>query len=358
MIEMDVKSRKGEFQLDVQLTMSGRVCAIFGPSGSGKTTLVRMIAGLETPQEGSISIAGEVVFDVEKNINLTPRQRRVGVVYQNANLFPHFNVRRNLEYSIWAGRRKSRLLLDKVSEVLGIGHLLERRPLTLSGGEMQRVALGRALLSGPSILLMDEPLSALDIKRKLEILSFLEKIRDGFDIPMIYVSHSVDEVTRLADHLVILDEGQVTATGAIETVLAQVNILGSGEQLEAGNLLFGRCVEYDEAHGLAKIDVEGQVVFLSAAGMETGRQVRLRVKAGDVALALVKPTGTSIQNMLKCVVQEIELSGFSHAELTLALGNQRMRSRITRKAVSDLELASGDNCIALLKAVALENLSS
>lgn len=358
MIEMDVKSRKGDFQLDTGFEMAGRVCALFGPSGSGKTTLVRMIAGLETPQEGKISIAGEIVFDAENGINWTPRQRRVGVVYQNANLFPHFNVRRNLEYSIWAGRRKSRLAFDKVSEVLGIGNLLERRPLTLSGGEKQRVALGRAMLSDPSILLMDEPLSALDIKRKLEILPFLEKIRDEFDIPMVYVSHSVDEVTRLADHLVVLEEGQVVAAGAIEIVLAQVNILGSGEQLEAGNLLFGRCIEYDAAHGLAKIDVEGQVVFLPAAGMETGRQVRLRIKAGDVALALVKPTGTSIQNMLECVVQDIELSGFSHAELTLALGNQKMRSRITRKAVSDLKLATGNNCIALLKAVALENLNS
>jgi molybdate transport system ATP-binding protein len=354
MIQIDVEARLGEFELRAKFETSGAITALFGPSGSGKTSLVRIIAGLQTPCDGLIRIAGKTLFDKEAGINLAPRQRRVGYVFQDANLFPHFSVKQNLAYSHWAGGRKSEIGIDTVCQVLGIGHLLERRPVALSGGERQRVAIGRAILSDPAVLLLDEPLSALDMKLKFEILPFLEEVRDRFKIPMIYISHSVDEVTRLADYLVVMDEGKLSACGPIEEVLGGLDIRGTGDGLEAGSLLVGNCDSFDAGMGLAQIGVEGQSVSLPISAMQTGTGVRLRIKANDVALALAKPVGTSIQNMLECEITRISQVGLSHVEVGLKLGGQQMRSRITAKAAQDLKLAVGGKCIAMLKAVALE----
>ncbi|MCF6322529.1 MAG: molybdenum ABC transporter ATP-binding protein, partial [Rhizobiaceae bacterium] len=354
MISVDVEARLGEFELKAKLDAPGKITALFGPSGSGKTSLVRMIAGLEKPQKGTIQIGERVLFSAVKNINLPPRKRRVGYVFQDANLFPHFSVKTNLTYCEWAGGRKGSLGLDAVCEVLGIEHLLMRAPATLSGGEKQRVAIGRALLSDPSVLLLDEPLSALDTKRKLEILPFLEGVRDEFNLPMIYISHSVDEVTRLADYLVVLEEGKVSACGAIEDVLGDVELRGAGDGLEAGSLLKGVCSGFDKLMGLAKIEVAGQDIYLPIAQMEAGQKVRLRIKANDIALALSKPEGTSIQNMVECEIISLAQKGPSHIEVGLKIGEQQMRSRITRKAADDLALVRGAKCIALIKAVALD----
>jgi molybdate transport system ATP-binding protein len=354
MIEIDVDTRLGDFQLRAKFETADGITALFGPSGSGKTSLVRIIAGLETPSVGRIRIAGQTLFDNKAGINLAPRQRRVGYVLQDAKLFPHFSVKQNLTYSQWVGGRKSEIGIDTVCQVLAIGHLLERRPVGLSGGERQRVAIGRAILSDPAVLLLDEPLSALDTKLKLEILPFLEDVRDKFTIPIIYISHSVDEVTRLADYLVVMDEGKLTACGAIEEVLGGLDIRGSGEGLEAGSLLSGICTDFDEPMGLAQIEVEGQTVSLPISAINKGVGVRLRVKANDVALALTKPAGTSIQNMLECEIATITQVGPSHIEVGLKLGGQKIRSRITRKAARDLKLVAGGKCVALLKAVALE----
>ena len=354
MIDIDIKAGLGDFRLQTNFTVDGAITALFGPSGSGKTSLVRLIAGLETPLVGSIRISGRTLFDKSAGINLPPPRRRVGYVIQEANLFPHLTVRRNLGYSSWAGGRKGTIELADVCDVLGIEHLLDRKPERLSGGERQRVAIGRALLSDPSILLLDEPLSALDINRKLEILPFLEQIRDEFEIPMIYISHSVDEVTRLADCLVVMDNGNVTAFGAIEEVLSALEIRGSGDGLEAGSLISGICSQFDEEMALAQILVEGQLVNLPISAMKSATPVRLRIKANDVALALTRPQATSIQNMLECQITAIEQAGPTHIEVTLKMGKQQIRSRITRKSAADLNLATGDKVIALLKAVALE----
>ena len=355
MIEVDIKSQLGAFQLRAKFDCGDGITALFGPSGAGKTSLMRMIAGLEAPLSGIIRVAGRTLFDKAARINLAPRHRRVGYVVQQANLFPHLNVRQNLNFSRWAGRRRNSIETATVCEVLGIGHLLERKPEGLSGGERQRVAIARALLSDPAILLLDEPLSALDIKRKSEILPFLEQVRDEFNIPMIYISHSVDEVTRLANHLVVMDEGQISAFGAIEQILGRLDIRGTGDRLEAGSLISGQCTGFDPAMGLAQIDVEGQQVSLPAPHMQSGLKLRLRIKANDVALALEKPQGTSIQNMLDCEITAIEQIGPSHVEVSLKLGAQQLRSRITKKAANDLDLSPGNQTIALLKAVALES---
>ena len=354
MIDIDIEARLGEFELGTKFSAPAAITALFGPSGSGKTSLLRLIGGLETPLHGWIKVSGRTLFDASANISLPPRQRQVGYVLQEASLFPHFTVRRNLAYSRWAGRRSGAIKMDDVCKILGIGHLLERMPGRLSGGERQRVAIGRALLSDPSILLLDEPLSALDTQRKMEILPFLEQVRDRFNIPMIYVSHSVDEITRLADYLVVMDDGQISASGAIEEVLAGLDIRGSGDHLEAGSLVHGICSAYDEQTGLAQIAVESQQISLPVSMMTKGTAVRLRIRPNDVALALVKPRDTSIQNMLECEISSIERLGPSHVDVGLMLGSQKIRSRITWKAATDLSLAKGQKCIALLKALALE----
>ena len=354
MIDVDINARLGEFRLQAKFNVGGGITALFGPSGAGKTSIVRMIAGLKAPRAGSILVADRLLFDKAARINLAPRHRRIGYVTQQANLFPHLNVKQNLTFSRWAGRRKSAIEISNVCTILGIEKLLERWPANLSGGERQRVAIGRALLSDPSALLLDEPFSALDTKRKLEILPFLENVRDEFNIPMVYISHSVDEVTRLADNLVVMEQGNVTAFGAIEEVLGVLHIKGSGDALEAGSLIKGECSGYDDEMGLAKIDVEGQMVSLPVQAMNIGVHLRLRIKANDVALALSKPNGTSIQNMLDCEIVKLEEIGRSHIEVRLKLGSQFMRSRITKKSASDLSLVAGNKIIALLKAVALE----
>lgn len=354
MIEVDVEARLGQFHLQVQYSATADITAFFGPSGSGKTTLLRMIAGLEKPSNGTIKIGDKVLFDEDAGINLPPRQRRIGYVFQDANLFPHFSIRRNLEYSHWAGKRISALDFESVCNVLGIDKLLDRKPATLSGGEKQRVAIGRALLSDPSVLLLDEPLSALDVKRKLEILPFLEKVRDEFSIPMIFISHSVDEVTRLADYLVVLDEGKLVANGKIEDVLGSIDLRGSGYGLEAGSLLVGDCEEVDHQTGLALVSLEGQTLALSSSGLEPGVNTRMRIKANDIALALERPQNTSFQNMLDCEISFVKPLGGSDVEIGLLIGSQQIRARVTKKAVADLQLVEGMNCVALVKAVALE----
>jgi molybdate transport system ATP-binding protein len=354
MIEIDISAKLGEFNLQVNFEVERGITALFGPSGSGKTSLIRIIAGLETPDTGLIQISGRTLFDKSSNINLPTHKRKVGYVLQEANLFPHLTIRQNLTYARWAGRQSRIININDVCKVLGIEKLLYRMPDKLSGGERQRVAIGRALLSDPSILLLDEPLSALDHSRKLEILPFLEQIRDQFDIPMIYISHSVDEITRLADYLVVLKNGKQTIFGPIETVLRDLDIRGSGDALEAGSLLNGVCTGFDNKVALAQIDIGEQILQLPIAAMKIGSQVRLRIKANDVALALSKPDGISIQNMLMSKITALRQTDPSHVTVDLKIGTQQIRSHITKKAAIDLALEEGKSCIALLKAVALE----
>lgn len=354
MIEIEVSAKRGEFHLQTQFSFAGGITALFGPSGSGKTSLIRLIAGLDTPDNGLIEISGRTLFDKAHDINLPVHQRNVGYVLQEANLFPHLNILHNLNYARWAGRRKPIIDSEDVCTVLGIKNLLDRMPDKLSGGERQRVAIGRALLSDPAILLLDEPLSALDYSRKLEILPFLEQIRDRYAIPMIYISHSVDEITRLADHLVVLDHGRQSAFGPIETVLRDLDIRGAGDALEAGSLLNGICTGFDSKVALAQIDIGEQILQLPIAAMKIGTQVRLRIKANDVALALSKPLDISIQNMLVSNITALRQTDASHVTVELKIGTQQIRSHITKKAADDLALSEGKSCIALLKSVALE----
>lgn len=346
-----------EFTLDVDLDLPGRgVTALFGPSGSGKTTLLRLIAGLAQAPHGYLVMKGQVWQDGARF--LPTHKRPLGYVFQEASLFPHLSARGNLEYGMKRAEVcLERAALDHVIDLLGIGALLERRPDQLSGGERQRVAIARALAVKPRLLLMDEPLAALDLKRKQEILPYLDRLHDALDIPVLYVSHAPDEVARLADHIVALDAGRVVAQGPLLETLARVDLpIRLGE--DTGVVLQGRVAEHDAQWHLARVEFPGGSVWLRDGGHALGERVRVRILARDVSLALAHQDGVSILNLLPGVVEEIGQDG--HPGLALArirVGDgaaaSRLIARITHRSAAALRLAPGKPIWAQVKSVAL-----
>ncbi len=354
---MNIKARfkisYPDFALDADLALPGRgITAIFGHSGSGKTTLLRAIAGLEHAQGGYLEVNGETWQDGP--IFLPTHRRPLGYVFQEASLFSHLSVHGNLEYGIKripvAARR---VAMDHAVELLGIGHLLERKPDGLSGGERQRIAIARALVTSPSLLLMDEPLAALDLARKQEILPYLEKLHDELEIPVLYVSHSPDEVARLADHLVVMDAGRVVAQGALADTLARIDLpIRLGE--DAGAVLEGVIAEHDTQWQLARVHCADGDFWVRDAGHPVGHAVRIRILARDVSIALHHAGETSILNILPAEVSEIRDDAHSaQALVKLSLGVSAVLARITRRSVQRLELAPGKRIFAQIKAVAL-----
>ncbi|MDN2567281.1 molybdenum ABC transporter ATP-binding protein [Aquibium sp. A9E412] len=352
-LEVALAGGAGGFAVEVAFSADAGVTALFGPSGAGKSTVLRMIAGTLAPRAGRIAAGGRVLYDSARGIDLAPHRRGIGFVFQDGRLFPHMSVRRNLTYARWAGRRGGGRPLAEVVALLGLGALLERRPATLSGGERQRVALGRALLADPALLLMDEPLSSLDRARRSDILPYLEAVRDQARIPIVYVSHETDEVARLADTVVLLQAGRVVAAGPAAELFARVDVSGPAGEAEAGALVAGIVETVDAAYGMARVALSGGAIEIPAAGLAPGRSVRLRVRAGDVALALERQSGLSIRNQLACRVIEIAGGPGPHALVSLALGRQRLLARLTRKSVDELGLAPGRPVVALVKAVSI-----
>lgn len=337
------------FVLDVDLRLPGRgVTVLFGPSGCGKTTLLRCLAGLEPRARGRLVFAGEVWQDGKRF--LPTHRRALGYVFQEANLFPHLSVRRNLEYG--RRRRGGTRALAPLIELLGIGHLLERNPEGLSGGERQRVAIARALAASPRLLLMDEPLAALDVARRKEILPYLERLHDELDIPMIYVTHAPEELARLADHVVLLEAGQVRASGALTELAARSDLLLSfGE--EAGAVVEGRVEAVEHAWHLARVGFAGGALWVRDDGLAPGRRVRLRVLARDVSLALA-PGVSSIQNVLSGRIET--MAEDSHPALLVArvrVGETSLLARLTRRAAAELGLAAGREVWVQVKSAAL-----
>jgi molybdate transport system ATP-binding protein len=335
--------------VDLQLPATG-ITGIFGPSGAGKTSVLRCVAGLDRAQPGLVRIAGEAWQD--DGIFLPTWQRAIGYVFQEASLFEHLDVRGNLEY----GRRRTRAdgaSLDAAVELLGIAHLLDRRPASLSGGERQRVAIARAVASAPKLLLLDEPLAALDAARRSEILPWLLRLRSELRLPMLYVTHSVDEVARLADTVVLMDRGRVAAIGPAREVLSRIDasaVLGD----DAGALLEGTVAERDGHWQLARIAFEGGSLWLRDTGLATGTAVRLRVLARDVSIATREPQDTSIQNIFAASVQEIAPDAHpSQVLVRLRCGDSMLLARITARAAHSLALAPGQRAWAQVKSVAL-----
>jgi molybdate transport system ATP-binding protein len=344
------------FTLDVDLRLPGRgVTAVFGQSGSGKTTLLRCIAGLERAPGGHLAVDGEVWQDAATF--LPTHRRSLGYVFQEASLFPHMSVRRNLEYGIKRVPATSRRVsLDHAIALLGIGHLLERKPDRLSGGERQRVAITRALAVSPRLLLMDEPLAALDLARKQEILPYLERLHDELEIPVLYVSHSRDEVARLADHLVLLEAGRVLASGPLVDLLVSLELpLARGPQAES--LVDAVVVGHDPEFHLTRVEFPGGAISLPREDRPTGARVRVRIRASDVSLARSRATDSSILNILPARVTGVGEAGPAQLLVQLALGDPpatRILARITRKSGAALGVAPGLPLYAQIKSVALE----
>lgn len=355
-LSVDLRKRLGSFTIEGAFSGSGGLTALFGQSGSGKTSLVNLIAGLTKPDHGHIAVDGKVLVDTERHIFLPPHKRRIGYVFQDARLFPHLTVSQNLRYGRWFVPPAERYAdLNRVVELLGIGHLLDRRPAALSGGEKQRVAIGRALIASPRLMLMDEPLAALDDARKAEILPYIERLRDETKIPIIYVSHSVAEVARLANDVVILADGRVLSHGPAADVLARHDLLPASEKAEAGALVELTVAEQEPSYGLTVLSSKGGGEWrLPRIDAATGTKVRVRVRARDVMLATEKPSGISALNVLEGTLATMEAGEGPDVLLTLICGDERLFSRITRRSLERLSLKVGQHVYAVIKAVSFE----
>jgi molybdate transport system ATP-binding protein len=351
---VEISERRGDFSLDAAFETGPGVTALFGRSGTGKTTIVSMVAGLRRPFAGRVVLDGRTLFDSGAGIDLPPRRRNVGLVFQEPRLFPHLSVRSNLLYGRWAGGRRTRTDLDTVLNLLGLESILSRWPDSLSGGEAQRVAIGRALLAGPEILLMDEPLSQLDGARRAEILPFLERLAHEGGVPILYVSHAVDEVARLADAMVVLSEGRVVASGPVETVFGRIDLGAATGRYEAGALLIATVAAHDPDFALTRLAFGGAELTVPALPREPGATIRIRIRARDVALALSPPEGLSIRNVVAAEIETIELEEGAFAEVLLAAAGQHLRARITRKSAVELGLSAGQKVFALIKSIALD----
>ncbi|QMV66126.1 molybdenum ABC transporter ATP-binding protein [Pseudomonas berkeleyensis] len=343
------------FRLDVDLDLPGRgVSALFGHSGSGKTSCLRCFAGLDRPQQGYLQVAGELWQDSTQGFFLPAHQRAIGYVFQDANLFPHLSVRGNLQYGqkrISAAQRK--VALDQALELLGIGHLLERMPSALSGGERQRVGIARALVTSPRLLLMDEPLASLDLKRKQEVLPYLQRLHEELDIPVLYVSHAPDEVARLADHLVLLDEGQVRASGPLKETLLRADLPFASED-DAEAVIDGQVCGHDATYGLLELQLPGSDARLRLphTAVPDGQAVRVKIKARDVSLGLNRAEGSSLLNLLPARVESWQVLD-AQVLLTLCIGDQRLLARITRYSFDQLGIHAGQAIWAQIKSVSL-----
>lgn len=355
MLSVALRHRLGGFLLDVSFETSGRLTALFGPSGSGKTSIINLIGGLTRPDHGRIAIDGRVLADTEARKFLPKHKRRIGYVFQDARLFPHMTVSQNLRYGRWFTPAAERYNdMGHLVEMLGIGHLLDRRPDRLSGGEKQRVAIGRALLSSPRLLLMDEPLAALDDARKAEIMPYIERLRDEIGVPIVYVSHSLGEVARLATDIVVLAEGKVAASGATSDIVQRLDLLPEAERREGGAVLDMSIADQDSAFGITVLrSAAGEIRMASVEGT-IGEAVRVRIRARDVIVATERPTGLSALNILAGVIVDIAGDAGWLADIRIDCGGQTVVARITRQSVQALGLHEGQEVFAVVKTVSFD----
>jgi molybdate transport system ATP-binding protein len=357
-LSVRARHRQGDFLLDAAFESSGRLTALFGPSGSGKTSLVNIIGGLIRPADGRIDVDGRVLLDTTAGVFVPKHKRRIGYVFQDARLFPHLSVSQNLTYGRFFTPTSERYAdFGSVVDLLGIGHLLARKPASLSGGERQRVAIGRALIASPKLILMDEPLASLDDARKAEILPYIERLRDETKIPVVYVSHSVAEVFRLATDVVVLREGRVAASGAAEDILARLDVLPEEDRGEAGALVGLTLTEPDDGFGLSVLRSAGGEWRLPRLDAPVGTTVRARVRARDVMLALERPASISALNVLAGAIVEIVAGQGPDALVTLDCGGDRLAARITRRSVEALGLQPGKAVYVVVKAVTFDRAS-
>jgi molybdate transport system ATP-binding protein len=359
MIEIDIEKRLGEFTLAAQLSapQSG-ITALFGRSGAGKTSLVNALAGLARPDRGRIAVNGDVLFDAARGIDLPPERRGIGYVFQEGRLFPHYSVRGNLLYGAKRAAAKNGPSFDAVVDLLGIKDLLPRRPADLSGGEKQRIAIGRALLASPRLLLMDEPLASLDAPRKEEILPFIERLRDELKLPVFYVSHEMDEIMRLADLLVLLDDGKVAAVGPVEDLTSRLDLWPLTGRYEAGSVIRTVLRGHDATFGLSELAFPGGRLRVMRIEQKLGTPIRIRIRARDVVLATERPQHLSIRNAFAGKVVEVAQSRGPIVDLKLDIGTAEqpvmLLARVTMRAFQELRLAPGKPIFALVKTVSFD----
>ncbi len=343
---------KGDFTLDINLDIPSRgVTAIFGPSGSGKTTLLRAFAGLEYCRKGFLEI-GDSTWQ-KGNLFIPTHKRPLGYVFQEPGLFPHLSVQANLEYGFKrVPLRERKIALDKVIQLLGISHLLKRDPQTLSGGERQRVAIARALAISPKLLLMDEPLASLDQKSKTEILPYLESLHNELEIPVLYVSHSEDEVARLADHLLLMVAGRIMANGPAYEILTNLNLpLSHSSDAEA--IIKATVTAHDAEYNLTYLDFPGGRITVTLKDIDVGSSARLRVAAKDVSLTVKPQSETSILNIFPVSVAEMVPEGKARVVVKLLAKDVPLLARVTRKSADALKLKPGMQVYAQVKSVAM-----
>ncbi len=355
MIDVDVHRRIGDFQLAARFaTPPGGITALFGRSGAGKTTLVNILAGLDRPDAGRIVVDGVTLFDSAAGIDLPPEARRLGYVFQEGRLFPHLSVAGNLRYGM--KRRGGSVDFDQIVALLDLRSLLNRTPASLSGGEKQRVAIGRALLASPRLLLMDEPLASLDGPRKAEILPFIERMRDDLAIPIVYVSHAMEEIVRLADTLVLMSEGSIAAVGPVEDLMSRLDLRPLTGRYEAGSVLTVTVENHDAESAVSTLTFDGMRLTVPLVDVPAGDKLRIRIRARDVSLALTPPTGISILNIFPGTITEISDRKDGQVDVLINIG-PILWARITRLAASRLGLAPGSAVHALVKAVAIDRQS-
>lgn len=359
MLDVDVEHRSGAFELRVRFAVDGRIVGLFGRSGAGKSTLLDVVAGIVRPARGHVRINGDTLFDSARGIDVPAPQRRIGYVFQDALLFPHLSVEANLLYGHRLRRTGERFIdARQVIDLLGLGELLARRPASLSGGEKQRVGLGRALLAQPRLLLLDEPLSSLDGPRKGEILTYIERLRDAFDVPMIYVSHSVPEIARVADTVVLIADGQCIATGPVEQVMGRMDLKPSTGRFEAGALIEATVRSQDPADQLTTLAFAGGELVVPQLDAAPGERVRARIRARDVAIALDRPANISTLNVLRGRVTAIREETGPIVDVQLAVGDALLLARITQRSRRELDLQVGRDVYALVKAVSFDHRST
>jgi molybdate transport system ATP-binding protein len=357
-LSIAINHRFPSIQIDIAFEVpSPGVTALFGPSGSGKSTIVNVAAGLLRPDTCRVEVDGTVLADTNSATWLTPERRRVGLVFQDARLFPHMSVATNLRFGL---RRVApgAVRFDEIVDLLGIGGLMSRRPYTLSGGERQRVAIGRALLAQPHLLLMDEPLASLDTPRKAEILPFLTRLKTTLRLPILYVTHSLDEVARLADSLVLIDAGHVAGFGPVSAVAARAD-LPLAQRDDAGALLSCRVEEHDATRALTRIQGGGVPLWVPQLDLPVGTACRVRIPAREVILAGRPPEAISLHNIVPGTVRRIAADAVRRSVIVeIGLPDGGLLSRVTADAVVRLELSPGKPVLALIKSTSIEVVAS
>lgn len=367
MIDIDLqrvhRNSQGDFSLDIKCTIDTRVAALFGPSGAGKSTLLAMIAGLLTPDSGHLYIDDECLFDSGRGINVPIHQRHIGMVFQESRLFPHLNVENNLQYGYkLLSKRSRRISINRVVDLLEIGHLLTQKPHQLSGGEKQRVALGRALLISPRLLLLDEPLASLDTRLKQQILPFLLRVKNELNIPMIYVSHAIDEVLYLTSQIAVMEQGRLLAFGPFNEVIHHQQVLALAHTLGLENVLHAKILEKEIEQAYLSALIGSQLLYIPLNNPDLhaiSGNITLSIAASNIALSLKQVSGVTIQNQLACTVSAIEhFTTRTLVTLTLQDTTQQLIAEVTARSVQDLQIGIGTKLYCLIKTQSIHPLAS